>query len=212
MKMLELYCGTKSISNAFKRAGWETYTVDWNPDFKPTRIMDISRITISDIEDICGGMPNVIWASPDCTTYSIAGISKHRTNIGGLLYPKSEYARFCDNANINLAHILRDFNGLYFVENPRGGMRKMGFWDAERYTISYCQYGDFRQKPTDIWTNHPNPQFKPCCKPRSPCHISAPRGSRTGSQGMDKVNSARIPDDLAKHIVNICDEYFYYKR
>ena len=32
-KMLELFCGTKSMSNAFKKAGWEVFTVDWNPEF-----------------------------------------------------------------------------------------------------------------------------------------------------------------------------------
>ena len=33
-----------------------------------------------------------------------------------------------------------------------------------RYTVTYCQYGERRQKPTDIWTKHPNPKFKPPCK------------------------------------------------
>jgi site-specific DNA-cytosine methylase len=30
MKMLDLFCGTKSMSKAFDAAGWETYTVDWD--------------------------------------------------------------------------------------------------------------------------------------------------------------------------------------
>ena len=32
-----------------------------------------------------------------------------------------------------------------------------------RYTVTYCQYGDNRMKPTDIWTNHPEPKFLPMC-------------------------------------------------
>lgn len=32
-KLLELFCGTKSISKAFEAAGWETYTVDWEAAF-----------------------------------------------------------------------------------------------------------------------------------------------------------------------------------
>lgn len=60
-----------------------------------------------------------------------------------------------------------------------------------------CQYGDTRQKPTDIWTNHPDPRFKPPCKPGSPCHVKAPRGTRNGTQGLkDKVERARIPDEF----------------
>ena len=72
----------------------------------------------------------------------------------------------------------------------------MGFVKGlERYTVTYCQYGDTRQKPTDIFTNHPNPEFKPACKPGAPCHEAAPRGSRSGTQGLrNKVERARIPE------------------
>lgn len=70
-----------------------------------------------------------------------------------------------------------------------------------------CQYGDERMKPTDIWTNHPNPKFKPMCKNGDPCHTPAPRGSKTGTQGLkNKIERARIPRELCKHIVEICEE------
>ena len=32
MKVLELFCGTKSIANAFQKRGHEIYTVDWNAE------------------------------------------------------------------------------------------------------------------------------------------------------------------------------------
>ena len=32
-KMLDLFCGTKSMAKAFEKAGWETYTVDWEAKF-----------------------------------------------------------------------------------------------------------------------------------------------------------------------------------
>lgn len=61
-------------------------------------------------------------------------------------------------------------------------------------------------KPTDIWTNHPNPQFKPPCNKGDPCHIAAPRGSRTGTQGLKcSKEKARIPPQLCEHIVDICE-------
>ena len=44
----------------------------------------------------------------------------------------------------------------FFIENPRGLLRKMPFMrDLMRHTVTYCQYGDTRMKPTDIWTNAP---------------------------------------------------------
>jgi hypothetical protein len=95
----------------------------------------------------------------------------------------------------------------YFIENPRGGMRKMNFVKGlPRYTVTYCQYGDSRMKPTDIFTNHPNPQFKPMCKNGAPCHVAAPRGAKTGTQGLKgSVERSRIPAELCEHIVKICE-------
>lgn len=76
-----------------------------------------------------------------------------------------------------------------------------------RYTITYCQYGDKRMKPTDIWTNHPNPKFKPPCHNGDKCHDAAPRGSQTGTQGLNgSKERSRIPAKLCDHIAEICEE------
>jgi len=149
--------------------------------------------------------------SPDCTSYSIAAISHHRTKEeDGNLSPKSDYAKFCDTTN---THAINEFihklqPKYWFIENPRGGMRKMNFMkDLPRYTITYCQYGDSRMKPTDIWTNHPDPKFKPMCKNGDPCHVSAPRGSKTGTQGLKgSIERSRIPSELCNHIAIISEE------
>ena len=78
--------------------------------------------------------------------------------------------------------------------------------ELPRYTVTYCQYGDKRMKPTDIWTNHPNPCFKPPCKNGDPCHVPAPRGSQTGTQGLENsIEKAKIPKELCYHIVDICE-------
>lgn len=75
-----------------------------------------------------------------------------------------------------------------------------------RYTVTYCQYGDMRMKPTDIWTNHPNPRFKPPCHNGDSCHVKAPRGARTGTQGLKGAKDRSvIPVGLCEHIVDICE-------
>ena len=62
-------------------------------------------------------------------------------------------------------------------------------------------------KPTDIWTNHPDPKFKPMCHNGDACHEKAPRGSKTGTQGIaGSVYRAVIPKQLCEHIVDICEE------
>lgn len=209
MKVLDLFCGTKSISNAFAARGHEVYTVDWNAQFLPTLCADIGTLTAQDIIKLCDGVPDVIWASPDCTTYSIAAISRHRRrDQNGNLCPVSEYAKKCDAYNEHLIALIKELNPrFWFIENPRAGMRKMNFMQGlPRYTVTYCKYGDSRMKPSDIWTNHPDPQFKPPCKNGDSCHEPAPRGSQTGTQGLlNKIEKARIPKELCEHIVDICE-------
>lgn len=211
MRILELFAGTRSIGKAFEKHGHEVYSIEWNKDFENINwYEDIGKITAQDIIDRFGH-PDVIWASPDCTSFSIAAISHHRRkNLEtGNLDPVSDYAKFCDNVDQHVLDLIRELKPKYwFIENPRGGMRKMTWMQGlPRYTVTYCQYGDTRMKPTDIWTNHPNPKFKPPCHNGDPCHEPAPRGSKTGTQGLKgSIDRSRIPDKLCEHIVEICEK------
>ena len=210
-KMLDLFCGTKSMAKAFERAGWETYTVDWESKFEPTMCCDVNTLTVEKIIELCGGVPDFVHLSPDCTSYSVAAIFHHRkqNKDTGELEAITDYAEFCDKTNAYIIDLI--VNKLkpkfYTIENPRAAMRKMGFVKGlPRYTTTYCQWGDIRMKPTDIWTNHPDPQFRPMCKNGDPCHASAPRGAKTGTQGLkgSKERSV-IPRMLCEHIVYICE-------
>lgn len=211
MRVLELFAGTRSIGKAFEKHGHKVYSIEWDKDFENIDwYEDIGKITAQDIIDRFGH-PDVIWASPDCTSFSIAAISHHRRkNLEtGNLDPVSDYAKFCDNVDQHVLDLIRELKPKYwFIENPRGGMRKMTWMQGlPRYTVTYCQYGDTRMKPTDIWTNHPNPKFKPPCHNGNPCHEPAPRGSKTGTQGLKgSIDRSRIPDKLCEHIVEICEK------
>lgn len=210
LKVLELFAGTRSIGKAFEEKGHEVFSVEWDRQHENIDwYEDISKITAQDIIERFG-VPDVIWASPDCTSYSIAGISHHRRKEeNGNLTPISDYAKFCDTTNQHVLDLIKQLNPkYYFLENPRGGFRKMDFiQETPRFTVTYCQYGDTRMKPTDLFTNHPAPKFKPPCKNGMPCHVAAPRGSRTGTQGIKgTVDRSRIPEELCRHIVAISEE------
>ena len=210
MKVLELFAGTRSIGKAFEEKGHEVFSVEWDRSFENIDLYkDIYELSAKEILEKFG-KPDVIWASPDCSSYSIAAISHHRKREeNGNLAPVSEYAKFCDRVNQHTLNLIMTLSPKYwFIENPRGGMRKMDFMHGlPRYTVTYCQYGDTRMKPTDIWTNHPDPNFKPARKNGDPCHEKAPRGSITGTQGL-KCSKERsvIPVELCRHIVKICEE------
>lgn len=210
MKILELFAGTRSIGKAFEKNGHEVFSIEWDKKFENIDwYTDILQVTAKDILEKFG-QPDIIWASPDCTSYSIAAISHHRIKEeDGNLAPKSNYAKFCDKVNTHVLELIKELNPkYYFVENPRGGMRKMNFIkDLPIHTVTYCQYGDTRMKPTDIWTNHPNPKFKPMCKNGDSCHVSDPRGSKTGTQGLkNSKERSIIPNLLCEHIALICQE------
>ena len=62
-------------------------------------------------------------------------------------------------------------------------------------------------KPTDIWNNCPTWLPKPACQNGDKCHVSAPRGSRTGTQGIKgaKFRSV-IPEALCMEIIMAIEE------
>lgn len=209
LKVLDLFAGTRSIARAFEERGHKTYSIDW--DRRHPNIdwyVDIFEVTAQDIIERFG-KPDVIWASPPCNRFSVASIGKHW--IKGTNLPKTEEAKEALRLLEHTVKLIRDLNPTYwYIENPRGKMRKLDIMqDLPRYTITYCRYGDTRMKPTDIWTNHPNPKFKPPCKNGDTCHVAAPRGSRTGTQGINNaIDRARIPDELCRHIVRISEEVY----
>ena len=89
-------------------------------------------------------------------------------------------------------------------------------YDKYKYLITYCKYStnlpleERRMKPTNIWTNHPNPKFKLPCKNGDNCHVKSPRGSKTGTQGMKNAKErSTYPQQLVDHIVEISECYMH---
>jgi site-specific DNA-cytosine methylase len=210
MKILELFAGSRSIGKAAEKLGHEVFSVDWTAYEGIDLVKDISDLQIDDLPWI----PDMIWAAPDCTTYSIAAISHHRNGT----IPTSDYAKKCDGVNVHVMFLINrllDYNKdlKWFIENPRGMMRKMPWMiGLPRVTIWYCTYGDDRAKPTDIWSNHIYSLFNtdgwnpkpPCHNDNEHCHHEkAPRGSKTGTQGLSgSYERSMYPERLCIDVIN----------
>jgi hypothetical protein len=110
--------------------------------------------------------------------------------------------------------LIHDLAPAYWVmENPRGMMRKHPVVAGlERRTVTYCHYGEHRMKPTDLWSDcwPPSLVLAPECKNGDPCHVRAPRGSYTGTQGMAGDRSGYwvksvIPYPLASAVLDAAE-------
>lgn len=203
MKVLELFAGSRSIGKVCDELGHEVFSSDWTPFDGIDYAVDINQFDTSKVPFI----PDMIWASPPCTTFSVASIGKHWDMNRR---PKTEDALMglqILKKTIDLIDHFRTLNPhlIWYIENPRGMMRRMDAFNILphiRQTVTYCQYGDTRMKPTDIWTNNYDWNPRPACKNGMSCHISAPRGSRTGTQGLKgSYVRSQIPYDLCKEIV-----------
>jgi len=188
MKTIELFSGTKSFSKVAESHGMETLTYDNDPMLIPDVVTDILKV-----EELppC----DILWASPPCTTFSVASISHYWTNGK----PKNEKTLHGIAILEHTIKLIKKSNPtIWFIENPRGMMRKViddlfikhGITNYKRNTVSYCQYGSLIMKPTDIWTNSTwNP--RPICKPGAVCHERAGRGAKTGVQGIYSIGWER---------------------
>ena len=131
LNVLELFAGTRSIGKAFEARGHRVFSIEWDKRFEDIDLYeDILTVTFDDIVKYFGH-PDVIWASPDCSSYSVAAISHHRVKeSSGNLAPISEYAKFCDRVNQHVICLMLALSPRYwFIENPRGGAEKNGLYE-----------------------------------------------------------------------------------
>ena len=197
MKVLDLFSGLGGWSRAFVVRGHEIVTVDIEPRFKPTIIKDVMDMTADDMRGY-----DIVLASPPCNCFSVASIYRHWTGGKKAYIPKTKEA---ERAIVLVNHLFEILAGTrYIVENPRGMMRHVGPRKPDT-TIWYCQYGDNRAKPTDIWTSIKELKWRPPCRNNNPnCHHDrAPRGTkRGGTQDMNRSPAQRalIPYGLSLDI------------
>jgi len=203
MKVLELFAGSRSVGKIAEELGMEVFSSDliaFEGIHYPISILDfdVTKVPFK---------PDVIWASPPCTGFSVAAIGYHWTGGRGAYIPKTDTAKLGIELVKKTLEIIEHFQPTYwFMENPRGVLRKLDVVKGLRKnSVTYWQYGDERMKPTDIWTNSEVWIPRPMCKNGDPCHVAAPRGSRTGTQGRaNAYERSKIPEELCREILKSC--------
>lgn len=177
LRVVDLFSWEGGWSAAFADRDHDVLRIDIDPRCRPDLLLDVLEIRGLNGFD-------VILASPPCQTFSVASIGKHWG--GGKdafvpITPQAAHGLRVARAPFELIHFANP--RVYAIENPRGLLRKLApDWLGEPVTTTYCRWGERRMKPTDIWTNVEGEW--PLCANGGSDHDAAPRGAKTGTQGI----------------------------
>jgi len=201
MRILDLFSGLEGWSR-LHRWRHEVCSVDIEERFGPDITADILEPELADrVLQVLGGRPDIVLASPPCEAFSVMTIGKRWTPDH---QPRDDKARHAVRLVERTRELIEELAPAFYVlENPRAKLRALPtLADLENREVTYCRLGAVYMKPTDLWGVFP-PSLdlpRPCPGGDSTqmfedrewvvardtgrrCHISAPRGSRTGTQG-----------------------------
>ena len=155
-RLLELFCGAKSIGREFEAGGWDVTSVDLEPAFEPHICCNVLDLT----PEMIGEAPDLIWASPPCTHYSVAKTTaKTPRDLEG-----------SDKLVQKVLDLAAHYQCPYFFENPSGLLRTRPVVQGiPMRVIDYCKYNDGdhphrARKRTCIWTNTAWAPARALCK------------------------------------------------
>lgn len=170
--------------------------------FAPSLVWDLLKPFPEILDHKIAGA-DMVWMSPPCQTFSMASGGTHWGKDRSPLTPAAVDGFMLLMVCERVADYCIENNKIFFIENPRA--RARWFLPAEwRQTVWYCQYGDTRAKPTDIWTNLLGWTGKQCHNGNRECHHQpAPRGSKAGTQGLEGTAlRSEIPGRLFEELLN----------
>lgn len=205
MLIFDFFSGTGSSTQAFEDAGHTVIKFELDPQFEANEHVDVTTLVAADLIAKYG-QPDFVWASPPCTCFSVASMGYHWGGGARAYQPKTPAAvtaQVTVQKTIDLIKKLNPTKG-WLMENPRGMLRKLPVVAGlPRQTVTYCQYGDDRMKPTDLWGVVPDWTPRAMCSPGADCHEAAPRGAKTGTQGRKATKDrSRVPYQLGEEVMN----------
>lgn len=179
--------------------------------------MDLNDVDMKNLPFV----PDFIWASPPCQTYSRLAGGLHRNPKQGDL-EKSVLARNHNHLFLKMTAIIQWAKRLHphlivIIENPVGALQQMPLmqdfektFNLKRSTVNYCAFGRDELKPTHLWTND-------CELSRRlnefTCQKMCPHGRGNhpgGVQSSASLDHSAIPEQLAEEVVDYVHAKLYF--
>lgn len=155
--LLELFKGTGSVGKIAHK-NFNVVSLDSDPKAHPDILTDILKWDFKKFYNQTGFIPDFIWASPPCNTYSPLAYPL-RERHPQTAEPYSERAILGTKILHQTIKIIEFFyklnpNLIFVIENPKGMMRHDKLVkDLILNTTLYVLYGDKRRKHTDFFSN-----------------------------------------------------------
>lgn len=157
-EILELFKGTGSVGKVAHKMGWDVVSVDLDPYYTPEIETDILKWDYKAYQKENNYIPDFIWASPPCNTFSPLSypLKERDTKTAEPISERAKLGTKILYKTLEIINYFKELNPklLFIIENPRGMMRNdKKIKKLIRNTTLYCLYGDKRMKPTDFFSN-----------------------------------------------------------
>jgi hypothetical protein len=209
MKVLELFCGTKSVGKVCEKLGWEVISVDCNDKCNPTFCCDIKDF---DYKQFCSEDFDMVWASPPCCYFSKcrnSWIGKYVKKHNAILTREQLELDLINEGLPPLNKALEIIEYLkpryWFIENPQTGRMKDYIGKDKNFIdVDYCRFGFEYKKRTRIWNNRDDLQSH-LCFGKNVC--SSMTGTKHNKQigCQDETRLAeryKIPETLINYLIH----------
>jgi hypothetical protein len=211
VRVVNFFAGEGTWARPWEDRGHQVWKTDIELFNGIDHLSDIMDLRLSEIPEA-----DVVLGSPDCTAFSVASLGTHWGGGHRGYVPKTAKA----HNRMGLVHqtvafietmVARDGLQIGVLENPRGMLRKLSILQAyDRETVAYCRYGDTRMKPTDLWGVPGFPLGwtpREMCQNGNPDHEAAPRGAKTGTQGLAKQARSHMPYALSEELCRAAERH-----
>lgn len=208
MNIVELFCGSGTISKEFERAGHKVFSIDIRKrkgSCEPTLQKNILQVLIKDIPF---KKVHVVWASPPCDVFSKTAISFHWNKDGT---PKTDKCLEHIKILKKTIKLIEKINpDIFFIENPDGKMKYrkelVTFLirnNAMTKRVFYSCYGFGTLKPTTIFTNALD--YNPKNIPGMFSKNNSNENECVIFDNLTKCQRQSILEELAKEIREYCE-------